>query len=190
MTLLAFATFQSIMAAFVHHRAERSVFALQAATLLMLALFLWTPLHTEIFSIPDRAYMRRTVWGLKCLSFLLFLASTFEIDHFELFGIKQSFGMGYHIHFVERFFYRVVRHPMMLFLLATFWFQPYITYGTLLQATVLTLWVVLSVHFFEEPDIAHKIGEDIYADYTQRVPFRYVPGFCPMRLSRTTKKIA
>jgi len=99
--------------------------------------------------------------------------STFLIDHFELFGLKQpvAYALGptlEHPKFKERLFYKWVRHPLMLGFLIAFLATPTMSQGHLLFAIVTTVYVLLALQI-EERTLVHLHGEQ-YRDYQRRVP--------------------
>ena len=105
-------------------------------------------------------------WGIV-------LYATFLIDHFELFGVRQTIGhaLGRPIvpaQFTERSLYRVVRHPLMLGFLIAFWAAPVMSPGRLLFAGVITAWVLLAIRI-EEATLVEMHGEQ-YEGYRRRVP--------------------
>ena len=98
--------------------------------------------------------------------------ATFLINHFELFGLKQVWQAlrgrqptmpG----FREPFLYRLVRHPLNVGWIITFWAIPVMSYGHLLFAVVASGYILIAVHF-EERDLRRAHPE--YADYSRRVP--------------------
>jgi protein-S-isoprenylcysteine O-methyltransferase Ste14 len=100
------------------------------------------------------------------------LVSTFLIDHFELFGLKQTVSWAFGRRpeppvFRELLFYRWVRHPLMLGFLIAFWATPTMSQGHLLFAVVTTLYVVIAIHI-EERTLVYLHG-DQYRSYQRRV---------------------
>ena len=63
------------------------------------------------------------------------VSSSFAIDHFELFGLRQGLKMGNMLKFTNKgkivtlFHYKWVRHPLMTGLFIMFWFTPVMTLG-------------------------------------------------------------
>jgi protein-S-isoprenylcysteine O-methyltransferase Ste14 len=113
------------------------------------------------------------LWAAYFLGWAMVFFSSFVIDHFELFGLKQvwQYSRGHeHVSapFSERSVYRVVRHPLMLGFVIAFWAAPTMTLGRLLFALVTTLWIFLSIQI-EERDLAQFLGEP-YRDYRARTP--------------------
>ena len=101
------------------------------------------------------------------------------IDHFDLFGLRQVY-MTFKKReltrgeFHKRFFYKLVRHPIMTGFLITFWATSVMTTGHLLFAIGMTVYVYVAVKIFEEKDLVAEIGQP-YIDYQAEVgPF--LPG--------------
>jgi len=113
------------------------------------------------------------MWALFALGWLIVLSATFMISHFELFGLRQAWlharGRTYTTpHYVERLFYRFVRHPIMLGFLIAFWATPVMSVGHLLFAAVTTAYILVALQL-EERDLVKEHGAS-YESYRQRVP--------------------
>lgn len=172
--LLLFAVQHSVMARPWFKRwlpapVERSTYVLAASLALGLVLGLWRPLPATIWHLgqPGAA----PVWLLYALGWLIVIASTFMIDHWDFLGLRQAAAYGRPYRepgFTVRWMYLWVRHPLMLGLLVTFWATPRMTAGHLLFALAGTGYIAVGVHF-EERDLRRRYG-DAYADYARRVP--------------------
>jgi len=95
--------------------AERSVYVLLASAMLMLLFWQWRPLPAVLWSAGTAVGMA-IGWTVFAAGFALVLLSTFLIDHFDLFGLRQVWsqfaGRAAPAHrFVTPFVYRLVRHP-------------------------------------------------------------------------------
>ena len=115
-------------------------------------------------------------WGIVLLS-------TFLIDHFDLFGLRQTWlafrGVPYtQKPFAERSLYRRVRHPLMLGFLIAFWAAPVMTVSHLVFAGAFTAFILVAL-VFEERDLVDLHGE-AYRAYRQRVP-KLLPRVVPAR---------
>jgi len=109
---------------------------------------------------------------------LTVLLSTFMIDHFDLFGLRQVWlrfqGRPYtHLHFQTNFLYKYVRHPLMLGFIVAFWAAPTMSQGRLLFAAVTTVWILISIKI-EEKDLVAAFGSE-YERYQSSVSM-LVPG--------------
>ncbi len=179
--LLLFAVQHNVMARprfkewwtrFVPRPIERSTFVAAASLILLLLYWQWRPIPEVVWTV-DNAFGRGVLWALYFLGWAIVFYSSFVIDHFELFGLKQVWlhlvGRE-HVtaSFSERSLYRWVRHPLMLGFIIAFWSAPTMTLGRLLFAVVTTLWILIAIQI-EERDLAQFLGEP-YRQYRNRTP--------------------
>jgi protein-S-isoprenylcysteine O-methyltransferase Ste14 len=122
---------------------------------------------------------RGALWSLYFAGWAIVFASSFVIDHFELFGLKQVWN-NFHgrepatTPFSERSLYRLMRHPLMFGFILAFWSAPTMSEGRLLFAVVTTLWILVSIRI-EERDLIQILGEP-YRRYRERTPM-LLPSF-------------
>lgn len=169
-TVMARPAFKRWWTRFVPEPIERSTFVLLASVLLALMMWLWRPLPDVIWSVEGP--LRFPLWILFFAGWGIVLLSTYLIDHFDLFGLRQvwiySRGDLYSPpRFVERSLYRFVRHPLMLGFVIAFWATPRMTEGHLLFAAVTTIYILIAIQI-EERDLVRAHGE-AYVDYRRRV---------------------
>jgi methanethiol S-methyltransferase len=167
---------------FVPPSAERSTFVLAATLVLILLLWQWRPMPGTIWSV-EAGWAVALLWALYAAGWLLVLGSTFAIDHFDLFGLRQVAARARSLAydgpgFRQPWPYRLVRHPLMVGFIVAFWAAPEMSAGRLLFAALGTAYIVVAVRF-EERDLRRAHGED-YERYTARVP-RFVPRVVPRR---------
>ena len=163
---------------FVPPAIERSTFVLVSSAVLALLFWLWHPLPLVVWQV-DAGLARGVLWGVSLLGWLLVLTSSFTINHFELFGLRQVWlhargRVAKDEPFVIRAMYRIVRHPLMLGFLIAFWVTPTMTIGHLLFTAVVTVYIFVAVKFLEERDLVAMHG-DTYRDYQRKVPM-LLPG--------------
>lgn len=171
-TIMARPRFKAWFTRAVPVPAERATFVLIASLILAAMMWRWRVMPTVVWQVGLDA-MRWTLLGVYLLGWLIVLYSSFLIDHFDLFGLRQVWlnfrGVPYHHHpFMERSLYRVVRHPLMFGFLLALWAAPTMTTGRLLLAALLTLHIVFGTRV-EERDLLKMLGEP-YADYRRRTP--------------------
>ena len=151
---------------------ERSTYVLASTLALHLLMNTWHPINDIIWKVPDNF---NVIADLVCLfGWIIVLLATFNIDHFLLFGLKQSIGIGeVSTEFSAIYLYKYIRHPIMTGFLIAFWATPEMTMGHFVYAAMCTGFIFFTVTFFEEPDLTADIPE--YTDY-----MKTVPSYCPM----------
>ena len=155
---------------FVPEPIERSTFVAAASLILLLLYWLWRPIPEVVWHV-DNSIAQWLLGGFYWAGWAIVLYSSFLIDHFELFGLKQVWQ---HYNgrtlvsapFSERSIYRWMRHPLMFGFIVAFWSAPTMTLSRLLFALVTTLWVLIAIRI-EEHDLADALGEP-YLDYRSR----------------------
>ena len=156
---------------------ERSTYVLLSSLALVLLFWQWRTMPTVIWDVtwqPGRVGL----WILFGLGWVTVLLSTFMINHFDLFGLRQVYlawrGRPYtNLEFRTSLLYRLVRHPLMLGFIVAFWATPTMTAGHLLFAVATTAYILIAIQL-EEHDLMAALG-DQYRDYRSRVPM-LVPG--------------
>jgi protein-S-isoprenylcysteine O-methyltransferase Ste14 len=150
---------------------ERSTYVLIASLLLALLCWQWRPMPSVIWAAPAGA-ISTAIMAVSLAGWLIVLSSTFLINHFDLFGLRQvwAYASGKEIPpagFVTPLFYRVVRHPLYLGFIIAFWAAPTMTLGRLVFAVATTGYILIGIHL-EERDMVAVFG-DTYRAYQKRV---------------------
>jgi protein-S-isoprenylcysteine O-methyltransferase Ste14 len=151
---------------------ERSTYLLATCTVLALMFRFWLPIDAPVVWQVDHRAGAMLLWTLFGCGWALALASTFQIDHFELFGLRQALARPTlrplpPARFATPLLYRQVRHPLYAGLMLTFWAVPVMTAGRLLFAFGLSAYVLIGIAF-EERDLLRQFGER-YRVYRERV---------------------
>jgi methanethiol S-methyltransferase len=151
--------------------AQRSTYVLLSSLILLLLYWQWRPIPMQVWRVDGIA-----AWlpiGVCALGWSIAFASTYMIDHLDLFGLRQAFaalrgttapGQA----FKTPLLYKVVRHPMMLGFLLAFWATPEMSVGHLLFAVMTTAYILVALQF-EERDLMAEFGAT-YQQYRERVP--------------------
>lgn len=151
---------------------ERATYVLFSSVALILLFALWRPLGGVVWSVED-PIGRVGLRGLYAFGWGLLLYSTFMINHFDLFGLRQVWRhlMGKPeegLRFTTPGPYKLVRHPIYVAWLLAFWMTPLMTFAHLLFSVATTAYILLAIKF-EERDLVREFG-DTYEEYRRTVP--------------------
>src|SRR5688572_23229896 len=151
---------------------ERSTYVLFSSLALILLFWQWRPLGGVVWSVENPVGVF-VLCALFFFGWLLVLVSTFLINHFDLFGLRQVWlyllGKPYsYLKFATPGPYRLVRHPLYVGWFFAFWMTPLMTYAHLLFAVATTAYILLAIQF-EERDLVREHGES-YEAYRRSVP--------------------
>jgi len=170
-TVMARQGFKRALLRFVPAGAERPTFVLASSLALLLLFWQWQPLGGVVWDVTHPVGRALLIGGFA-LGWLLVLGTTFLINHFDLFGLRQAWrgflGQAQApLPFVTPLYYRLVRHPLYVGWLFTFWSTPTMTITHLVFAVATTAYILVGIQF-EERDLMRAHPE--YAEYRRRVP--------------------
>ncbi|MHC4091889.1 MAG: methanethiol S-methyltransferase, partial [Planctomycetota bacterium] len=155
-TVMARPTFKRSWTKIVPTPVERSTYVLITNLLLILLYWQWRPL-----------------WALFGAGWLLVLVATLQINHADIFGIRQVWlyfrSREYTpVAFATPILYRHVRHPLYAGWITAFWATPSMTAGHLVFAVGTTVYILIAI-YFEERNLVQDLGEG-YVEYRKRTP--------------------
>jgi protein-S-isoprenylcysteine O-methyltransferase Ste14 len=170
-SLMARPWFKAAWTRIVPKSVERSTYVLLSSVALLLLFWKWQPMGGVIWNMSS-APGRLALEALYACGYLTVLISTFLINHFDLFGLRQVW-----LHLLGRTYteigfrtpgpYRYMRHPLYVGWLLVFWSAPVMTLAHLVFAIATTLYILVAIQL-EERDLVRLHGE--YAEYRRQVP--------------------
>lgn len=167
--------FKRLLTRVVPQSLERSTYVLASSLALLLLFWQWRPLGGVVWQV-ESALGRALLFAGFAFGWGLVFVSTVVINHFDLFGLRQTWRAfrgqpQAAIGFATPALYRIVRHPLYVGWLFAFWSTPDMTVTHLLFALVTTAYIRVAVEL-EERDLMNAHPE--YAAYRRRVPM-FVP---------------
>ena len=150
--------------------AERSVYVLIASLVLIVLFMFWRPIDGTLWDARGTA-LELPLWVAFAAGWGIVLLSTFLLNHFELFGLRQvwSHASGWEIPapvFRTPLFYKRMRHPLYSGFVLAFWATPVMSAGHALLAAGMTVYILIAIRH-EERDLVRLFGAQ-YEDYRRR----------------------
>ena len=157
---------------FIPHAAERSTYVLASGIALLTVMLIWQPMGIVIWNVTN-PYMRSSLNVLYGIGWVILVGSTFALNHFDLFGLRQVWlqyiGQSYkQLQFAIPGPYRVVRHPIYVGWLTLAWAAPTMTAAHFAFAATTTIYILIAIQF-EERDLVGFHGET-YTRYREQTP--------------------
>jgi methanethiol S-methyltransferase len=169
-SLMARPAFKRAWTRIVPASIERSTYVLFASAVIGLLMWQWRPIEGVVWQLGSSASVAAVVIGW--VGWALLFLSTFLINHFELFGLRQTFARLFNYadadpRFRTPFLYRIVRHPLYLGFVLAMWAAPTMTLGHLLFSSLMTTYIVMAISL-EESDLIDVFGS-AYVQYREKV---------------------
>lgn len=170
-TIMTLSGFKAALTKVIPEAAERMTFMFATGTVLWILFLFWPSLPTVIWNV-DNTNLRYVLYGVAGFGWVYLFLATFAINHFELFGLQQSY---FHltgrpltsVPFKENLMYKFDRHPIMTGVLIGTWATPEMTLDHLLFSAMLTVYIIFGVSG-EERKLRAFHGQT-YNEYAGRV---------------------
>ena len=164
--------FKAVWTRLIPPAVERSTYVLLSSLLLGLLCWKWQAIPAVVWDVSSPVF-KTLLLALFALGWVILLLSTYMINHFDLFGLRQVYlrlrGLDYiPLTFTERALYKFVRHPIYLGFVIAFWATPHMSVGHLVFSVATTGYIFVGI-FFEERDLM-KYHAMEYGAYRARVP--------------------
>lgn len=180
--------FKKMLARVAPAEIERQTYVIATSIVLLLLYWQWRPMPDVIWRLESSAGVT-VMYAICAIGWGIVLLSTLMINHFDLFGVRQTVlavqGKPYtDLGFRTPGFYKYVRHPIQVGFLIAFWATPMMTAGHLLFAVMTSGYIFVAVKMFEERDLLREHDE------RYRVYMDQVGGFVPKGAYRGPDEVA
>ena len=170
-SIMARPAFKRVFTKFIPEPIERATYVLASSVLLAAIVYFWQPMGGIIWHISDPT-ATTILYSLFVLGWAVLLLASIQINHFDLFGLRQVWlffqGKPYtQLPFKTPWLYRHVRHPLYVGMLVGLWATPTMTVAHLLFAILSTGYIVIGA-LFEEHDLEQALPE--YKQYKKLIP--------------------
>ena len=183
-SIMARPTFKRAFTKIIPSQVERSTYVLASTVLLGLIINHWQPLGGMIWQLTDPTAIA-IVYGLSAIGLAILFLASFQLNHFDLFGLRQVWlhfrGKPYtHLTFKMPWLYRHVRHPLYVGLMIGLWAAPTMTVAHLVFALLCTGYIFIGASL-EERDLEKALPE--YKQYKKQVPM-FLPAVGVKRVNK------
>jgi len=163
--------FKEVWTRLVPEPIERSTYVLAASASLLALFALWRPIPAVVWNV-QAPVSRFAIHALAAVGWLVALFSTFLLNHFELFGLRQVYLAARRKErptpqFRTPWLYKLVRHPLYLGFVIAFWAAPTMTVGHLVFALGMLGYILVAIQL-EERDLVREYGAR-YLAYREQV---------------------
>ncbi len=164
--------FKRMLTRLIPEAAERSMYVLMSSLALILTFRFWEPMGGVVWTVQNSIGSMLLQAGFA-FGWLTVLVTTFLINHFDLFGLRQVWMFFRRQRYVALKFvtpgpYKMVRHPLYVGWLFAFWCTPHMTLAHLVFAMLTTGYILIAIRL-EERDLVAIHGED-YLQYRRNTP--------------------
>jgi len=186
-SVMARPRFKQWLTRYIPEHAERSTFMLATAIVVFALILFWQPMPATLWQ-ADSTAAYNTLLAIGLLGWALVFYSTFQINHFDLFGLRQVWlyfrgKPNTQLPFQVNGLYRYIRHPIMTGAFIGIWVTPVMTVGHLVFALGMSVYILVGV-YHEEKDLVRAFG-DRYRAYA-RMTGKFIPEWARKdRLGRT-----
>ena len=171
-SVMARPAFKRVLTRFIPEAAERSTYVLMSSFALILVFLFWSPMGGVVWDVQNSIGATLLHIGFA-FGWLTVLVTTFLINHFDLFGLRQVWMYFRRQRYVPLKFvtpgpYKMVRHPLYVGWLFSFWCTPHMTLAHLVFAFLTTAYILVAIRL-EEHDLVAIHGQD-YLEYKNKTP--------------------
>ena len=171
-SVMARPAFKRLLTRFIPEAAERSTYVLMSSLALILVFRFWAPMGGVVWNVQNPVGRALLQFGFA-FGWLTVLVTTFLINHFDLFGLRQVWKFfrreeATPLKFVTPGPYKMVRHPLYVGWLFSFWCAPQMTLAHLVFAVLTTAYILIAIRL-EERDLVTAHGDD-YIEYRRKTP--------------------